>query len=307
MMSDVPIHLLSLFYLLILHLQLENENHQLRARLEQAEHTVAEMAHQMELQKTSCRQLIAGWKLKLQEGEEKLTAHSSEKDTQLSNLLSQLMYFEGNLKRERAGIEEEMNRKNARIQELDKTVKHQQKQIDALNRANERLLTSLHQTLEVNNHHSPDDDSESEETSSDSSHDSCPSSSGTPTTFNPIPLVARSRKVSMPALMSNGMPPPSMMNHHRRHRPSRPVSVLQQKQRQNLVANGGLSSPASSSPDAPRRRVRFGPDVETSTKDEEVAEDTDSDNEMKKRGRLRKISLPAYRLPTDEEGSIRYF
>ncbi|XP_072014624.1 uncharacterized protein [Amphiura filiformis] len=273
--------------------KLENENRQLRSRLEQSEHTMSEMSHQMELQKSRTRQLIAGWKIKLQEGEDKMVAHSKEKDDQLASLLSQLMYFEGCLKREREDITEELLSKTVKISDLEKTVKHQKKQIDALNRANERLLTSLHDTMNGRTGDASDESSSDDDSSSSSSNNS------------PVPMMVR-RKASMPAAvtltkLTNG----NISNY------SRP------RQRKG-VANGStptihivhVDSPDqqlssdSTSPELTRRRVHFEPHLQNNNR----GEDTDSDENKRKRNvRLRKISLPAYRLPSDEEGSIRYF
>ena len=288
-------------------LQLENENRQLRSRLEQAEKTISEMGNQMELQKTRTRQLIAGWKLKLEEGEDKMAAHSKEKDEQLASLLSQLMFFEGCLKKEREEIMEEIKSKNVKIHDLEKTVKHQKRQIDALNRANERLLTSLHDTM---NGRTGDDGEESDDSSasasSSGSHSSVNDSrhhGSSPNTQVASHVKMARRKASMPAAFTmrvpNGSSTPIISNQNN-HRPLR--------QRKTAGLNGVPSlnqfSSDSASPESPRRRVRFDPGVQNNNS----GEDSHSGEEMtKKAGRLRKISLPAYRLPTDEEGSIRYF
>ena len=291
-------------------MQLENENRQLRSKLEQAETTISEMGNQMELQKTRTRQLIAGWKLKLEEGEDKMAAHSKEKDEQLASLLSQLMFFEGCLKKEREEIMEEIKSKNVKIYDLEKTVKHQKRQIDALNRANERLLTSLHDTV---NGRTGDDGEESDDSSSSnsssgshSSNDSRGSHGSSANSQVSSHIKMARRKASMPAAFTmrvpNGSSTPIISNHNN-HRPLR--------QRKNAGLNGIPVIPSlnqfssdSASPESPRRRVRFDPGVQNNNS----GEDSHSGEEMtKKAGRLRKISLPAYRLPTDEEGSIRYF
>ncbi|XP_033122061.1 golgin subfamily A member 8C-like isoform X2 [Anneissia japonica] len=222
---------------------LQRELKQLEYKLKQANDQVAELTKRLEMQSSKTRQLIAGWKLELQDRENSLDKQLKEKDKQLNDICAELIHFEATLKKERNSIVQQLNEKDKKIKEQDRRIKEQEKHIKALNSANERLLESLH---------------ESRVSSSPPSSPASPSSlSSSPSATSPSGLLNNNNIVFSP---------------HYKH----------------IRHNGNTSSP---------RTVRFSEDVR--------------DNEEKKPTpksaiRIRKISLPAYRLPEDEEDIVRY-
>ena len=237
----------------------------------------------MELQKTRTRQLIAGWKIRLQEGDEKVIKCAREKDVQFTELVSELMFIEGCLKKERKDIVEKLNKRDSRIKELESTVKKQQRQIDALNKANENLLGSLHDMRLESPDPSP-----------------CPS----PPT-SPIPEYRHEET------QENGREPhnPHMNQFLQVRAPRQRASTvgLTPSRRRKGFPNGSILAQNNNNdplqhPNYHPHRVRF--------QDEVFDEEKPTDNQFEVEAsdlRIRKISLPAYRLPTDDEDSIRFF
>ncbi|XP_038063634.1 uncharacterized protein LOC119734288 isoform X2 [Patiria miniata] len=249
------------------------------------------MGRQMELQKTRTRQVIAGWKLRLQEGDEKVIQVAREKDEQFTELVSELMFIEGCLKKERREIVEKLNKRDLKIKQLEQTVKKQQKQIHALNKANEKLIGSLHDIrLET--------------------PDSSPSPSPVPDSGpEEEPCMENGEGLHSPHL-GQFLRPGGMVPRQR----ASTVELLpsrRDRDRRRGIPNGSILAPNNNNKpqldsdphqQPHQHRVRFQDEVfeeDSPRKDFLDVEPMDM--------RIRKISLPAYRLPTDEEDSIRFF
>ncbi|XP_033643225.1 uncharacterized protein LOC117303196 [Asterias rubens] len=269
--------------------KLEKEISVLHNRLREAHGIIDDMGKQMELQKTRTRQLIAGWKIRLEEGDEKVLKCSREKDTQFTDLVSELMFIEGCLKKERKEIVEKLSKKDSKIKELETTVRKQQRQIDALNKANEKLLGSLH-----------DMSLESPDTSPFTSPRPSPPPSPIPE-YHPDQTHENGRGGHNPH-MDQFME----MRSSPRHRAST-VGFMPSRRRKgfpngSILATNNNEPPQNSHPHPPHR-VRFQDEVF----EEEEPTDSQFSIEPTDPRIRRKISLPAYRLPTDDEDSIRFF
>lgn len=270
--------------------QLESEVKLLREKLASAQQTLGEMGHQMDLQKKGTRQLLAGWKLKLEESEDKVMSQVHEKDSQFTDLISDLMYFEGCLKRERQEIVSKLGDKDRRIRELERHVMKQEKQINALNKANEKLISSLHDTRGMSFPMSEDDRSNGAKSSDDSHHDESSSShdnsSETERVSSPSPMMSSRRPNGRRVTVHTG--PTSQQQGGMRHLNNNTIKP-------DSPTNGN------------QHRVRFVDDV---------INDLGSSRPRKgflmkteDRSKARKISLPAYRLPVPNEGdeNVRFF
>ncbi|XP_022085267.1 uncharacterized protein LOC110976370 [Acanthaster planci] len=288
-MNGVEVHTSSVDRELKPNEKLEKEIGVLKRRLRDANDIIEDMGRRMELQKTRTRQLITGWKLRLQEGDEKVLQVAQEKDAQLTELVSELMFIEGCLKKERKEILEKLNKRDSKIRQLEQTVKKQQRQIDALNKANEKLLGSLHEirleTPDSSPSPSPVPDSTPEE-------EPCVENGERPhnphlTQFlRPEGMVPRQRASTVELL-------PSLRRDRRRGIPN--GSILAHNNNKSHLEPDPHHQPQ-------QHRVRFQDEVFEEglpRKDCLDVEPVDM--------RIRKISLPAYRLPTDDEDSIRFF
>ncbi|XP_071948130.1 uncharacterized protein [Antedon mediterranea] len=259
------------------HAVVEKENHvallqreikHLEYKLRQRNDQVEDLTKRLEMQSSKTKQLIAGWKLQLQDKENTLEKQLQEKDTQLNHICAELIHFEATLKRERSCIVNQLNERDRKIKEQNRRIKEQEREIKALNSANERLLESLH---------------ESRISSSPPSSPASPSSlSSSPPVMSPTSPAAMFS--TSPAMFSTSpvksptSPPGVLLNNN---------DVFPTKYT-HIRHTGRSSSP---------RTVRFSEDV--------------LDNEEKKVTpkpaiRVRKISLPAYRLPENEEDIVRY-
>ena len=236
----------------------------------------------MDLQKTRTRQLLAGWKIKLEESEDKVVMQAQEKDIQFTDLISDLMYFEGCLKRERQDIVVKMSDKDRRIRELERLVQKQEKQINALNKANEKLLSSLHDTREMAEEERMNSAKSSDESHLDesSSHDN---SSETEQPAAPSPVMSSRRQNGRRTTVHAGPVISSVRNHNN-----------------NTVKS---SSPTNN---GHQHRVRFMDDVVTQMSPSQPRK---AFLKMEDRSKARKISLPAYRLPVgnDTDENVRFF
>ncbi|XP_041481002.1 uncharacterized protein LOC121428455 isoform X2 [Lytechinus variegatus] len=269
-------------------IKLESEVKLLREKLAAAQTTLGEMGHQMDLQKTRTRQLLAGWKLKLEESEDKIMSQAHEKDSQFTDLISDLMYFEGCLKRERQEIVSKLGDKDRRIRELERQVMKQEKQINALNKANEKLISSLHDTRGMSM--SEDDRSNGAKSSDDSHHDESSSShdnsSETERVSSPSPMMSSRRPNGRRCTVHTG---PT----------SQQVSGIRHLNNNTIKAG----SPTNGH----QHRVRFVDDVVNDLSASRPRKGFLMKTED--RSKARKISLPAYRLPVPNEGdeNIRFF
>ncbi|XP_002732385.1 disabled homolog 2-interacting protein-like [Saccoglossus kowalevskii] len=116
--------------------QLLQEIETLRKKLGAANSTIEQTNQQMELQKIRTRQLIAAWRLRLDEGDDKLARESKRRDTEMKEVTSKLMYLEGALRKEQRSI---INM----LSEKDKLIGNQQRQINSITTANVRLMDAL--------------------------------------------------------------------------------------------------------------------------------------------------------------------
>ncbi|XP_077986595.1 disabled homolog 2-interacting protein-like [Glandiceps talaboti] len=116
--------------------QLQQEVDSLKEKLETANRTIEQFTKQMEMQKNGTKQLIAAWKLRLEEGEQKLAQQTKERDNEMREIISNLMFLEGNLRKEQQTIMKRLNEK-------DKIIEKQEKRINSLNSANIKLVEAL--------------------------------------------------------------------------------------------------------------------------------------------------------------------
>ncbi|XP_072177134.1 uncharacterized protein [Diadema setosum] len=266
--------------------QLENEVKLLREKLSSAQQTLGEMGHQMDLQKTRTRQLLAGWKIKLEESEDKVMTQAQEKDRQFTDLISDLMYFEGCLKKERQEILTQMDDKDRKIRELQRLVHRQEKQISALNRANEKLISSLHGDTRETAMSEEERYSSSAKSSDDvSSLDT--SSEAESVRATPSPIMSSRRQNGRRCTVQMGSDAVSPAKHNNN----------------NVIKS---TSPTNGH----QHRVRFVDDVVADVvADLRLSRPKKGFLKMEDRSKARKISLPAYRLPATNESDqeVRFF
>ncbi|XP_070582017.1 ras GTPase-activating protein nGAP-like [Ptychodera flava] len=116
--------------------QLEHEIRTLKEKLEAADETITLDKKQMEMQKIRTKQLIASWKLRLEEGEQKIAKQAQQMDNDMKEIVSNLMFLEGELRKEQRTIVK-------KLVEKDKVIARQEQKINALNSANLKLVEAL--------------------------------------------------------------------------------------------------------------------------------------------------------------------
>ncbi len=111
----------------------------LKRKLKIAETIISNTKVQMELQRVRTRQLITGWKLRLNQGEEHLNTHKKVLDEQMKRIVSELYFFEGKLRKEKIQIQADIN-------ERDRVIEQQQEIINKLLQANYNLTRAFKST-----------------------------------------------------------------------------------------------------------------------------------------------------------------
>ncbi|XP_071821391.1 uncharacterized protein [Apostichopus japonicus] len=287
--------------------QCEEEIKDLRYRLELAERKNTELSQQLELQNTQNKQLLLEWKLKLDASNDLIAAQAKERDQQLSEITSDLFYFESWLLKKNKGTKTAFTKKHKQIQELERKVKHQDKQINALNRANERLLTSLHDLR---------DNYEERKRGSVSGYDSDDTLCEKDNSVTGVEMPVRSHELdkgrdipTTSARVIHGHHQNGFSQNNRLNVPSSSSQIRLVKGRTRKLSDLNGRAPCTlynlntnniPLPRSPQlsNRFRYKPEVtEIQEEDEKEAIDI-----VKPILKLRKISLPAYHLPiTDDE------
>ncbi|CAH1272017.1 RASAL2 [Branchiostoma lanceolatum] len=124
---------------------LRDEVSSLKDKLQATEESESTVRHQMDMQKKHTKQLMAAWKLRLQEGEDKLHRQKLENDKQLRDIAANLMFLEGQFQKEQKVIVGKLKHKDRLIEEKDRIIEQQQKTVEALKAANDRLVHGLSQ------------------------------------------------------------------------------------------------------------------------------------------------------------------
>ncbi|KAJ8039536.1 Ras GTPase-activating protein nGAP [Holothuria leucospilota] len=284
--------------------QEQEEIQELRERLERAERRNAELSEQLKMHKLHTKQLLLGWELKVKTSNDIITSQARERDHQLTEIASDLLYFESCLLKHRTKAKEKLTEKNRKISELQRKSKHQEKQINALNNANERLLASLHEIRESYEDRKLDTVSgyDSEETLCDNRDHMDRVQFVNGSTYNgDISGREREREsssnVSLEILSAKQTGNPRFRNGRSRTRKFSDVNVCSHLGNPYEMKTNGIALPRSQQQIS--HKVRFTPDVKEISEEE----DRDKPNDIVKPVlKIRKISLPAYRLPiTDDE------
>ena len=115
---------------------MEEEILTLRRQLAEAEERSLNAEQQLSLQKSRTQQLIAAWKVRLEENTELMKHFRQQKDTEMKAITSSLLLFEGQLQREQKQISHILFSK-------DKCIRQQRDIIKQLKKENEALKNSL--------------------------------------------------------------------------------------------------------------------------------------------------------------------
>ena len=118
--------------------QYEMELAELRRELQDTKKTLASTHEQLILQESSTHKLVASIKERLAESEEKFHNLQKGKDSEISDLLTQLVNVENELQKDH----EEMQ---AVIQAKQNTIEVQERRIKSLDSTNARLVATLNQ------------------------------------------------------------------------------------------------------------------------------------------------------------------
>lgn len=315
----------------------QEDTGELKAKLQRLERENAELTQKLELQKEHTKQLLLGPGTKVGGTNvpyDVIVQQARERDQQLSEISSDLMYFESCILRTREKSKIALAEKIKQIKELKRTVKHQEKQINALNRANENLISSLHD-LKDNYDEQKKRDSLSRYNSDDHM---CGEQPPTFSSISPCGTRGVSSRVA-PVVrcgvhctngveyqngdhtdrtvnnnnhkhVQNGinqqndkfLTVPSLSQVNSNNRRTRKLSDINHRSPSTLY---NMNTNTIALPRSPQQshRLRFTPDVKKIREEEEDEGERKETLEIVKPVlKLRKISLPAYRLPiTDDD------
>ena len=116
--------------------QMKEEVDALRAHLRSSQVSLDKAGSQLVLQRLRTQQLVDSWKVKLGEAEERMRKQRRQRDKELGEITSQLLFFEGQLKKEQSEIK-------SMIAEKNKIIDTQRKKILELTAANNKLAEAM--------------------------------------------------------------------------------------------------------------------------------------------------------------------
>ena len=125
-----------IIYCTSLYIQVDLEIESLREKLNKARFALSQTQTQMELHRIRTRQVVMAWRIRIHEAEERLRLQRREHDSELNDITAQLLFFEGQLKREQQDI-------RAMLNDKDKLIEQQQAKISELRKINADLQREL--------------------------------------------------------------------------------------------------------------------------------------------------------------------